>query len=311
MRHVERIAVHPSVDAFEPETLRADLGDLDREVFVLEGADQREDFDAVITLGHDERFLDPSVEWVHFISAGVDHVPLPAYEENDVAVTNSSGVHGVCMAENVVGLMVTLAHRLTVFGDDQRNHEWDPDPAWTEKFTLQGEPVTVVGLGAIGRTVAEYADRLGMRVSGVKRTPEPLEFVETVYAAEDLDEAIADARFVVLTLPLSEETKDTIAEDQLARMRGDAYLVNVSRGGVVDEAALTDALRSDRIAGAALDVFEEEPLPPESPLWDADDVVVTPHVSGAFSTYNRRIAELVRENVGHLDAGEDLRNRVV
>jgi D-2-hydroxyacid dehydrogenase (NADP+) len=308
MSTVERIGVHPSVDAFDPETLVADLEDLDWEVAVVE--DNVEAFDAVVTLGHDDAFLDPSVEWVHFISAGVDHVPLSAYADHDVAVTNSSGVHGVCMAENVVGLMTTLAHRLTVFGEDQRNHEWDPEPAWTEKFMLQGEPVTVVGLGAIGRTVAEYVNRLGMRVSGVKRTPDPFEFAETVYASEDLEEAITDARFVVLTLPLSEETRDTIADAQLAQMRDDAYLVNVSRGGVVDEAALVGALREDQIAGAALDVFEEEPLPPESPLWEMDDVVVTPHVSGAFSTYHREIADLVRENVDNLDAGVELRNRV-
>jgi D-2-hydroxyacid dehydrogenase (NADP+) len=154
------------------------------------------------------------------------------------------------------------------------------------------------------------ADALGMDVTGVKRTPTPVDHVESVYPSGDLREAISDAKFVALAVPLTDETEGMIGEPELAAMREDAVLVNVARGPVVDQSALVDALRSGGLAGAALDVFETEPLPEDSPLWELDDVVVTPHASAATRDYSTRIAALVRENARRIADGDRLGNRV-
>jgi D-2-hydroxyacid dehydrogenase (NADP+) len=150
-----------------------------------------------------------------------------------------------------------------------------------------------------------------MDVVGVKRTPTPVDGVDEVYPATDLRAALADARFVALAVPLTDRTEGLVGAAAFDAMRDDAYLVNVARGGVVDQSALVAALREDRLAGAALDVFETEPLPEDSPLWAMDDVIVTPHASAATRDYYRRVAAIVRENLRRLDAGEDLANRVV
>jgi D-2-hydroxyacid dehydrogenase (NADP+) len=150
-----------------------------------------------------------------------------------------------------------------------------------------------------------------MEVVGVKRTPTPVDHVSEVYPRSELHEAIADARFVALAVPLTDETRGLVGTDELATMCEDAVLVNVARGAVVDQAALVDALEAGDLAGAALDVFEEEPLPAESPLWEMPEVIVTPHFAAATRDYHERIAALVRENVRRIAAGESLANRVV
>jgi D-2-hydroxyacid dehydrogenase (NADP+) len=150
-----------------------------------------------------------------------------------------------------------------------------------------------------------------MRVTGVRRTPTPVEHVSTVFTPDELEAAVSDARFVALAVPLTAATEGLVGAAELDAMREDAYLVNVARGGVVDQSALTDALDSGSIAGAGLDVFEEEPLPEDSPLWGMENVVITPHAAAATVDYPDRIAALVRENVRRRDAGESLTNLVV
>lgn len=312
MKNVSRIGVHSSVDAFPPERLCETLSDIEPTVRVVGDEIERiEECDAVVTLEHRNAFLESGLTWVHAISAGVDQLPLERYQENGIVVTNSSGIHGDCMGENVVGIAVVLSHRLTVFARDQFERRWRPDVAWEEKYPLTGDQACVVGLGAIGSRVAAYLDRFGMDVVGVKRTPQSVPHVQSVYASENLHDAIADARIVVLTVPLTDETHGLIGSREFETMRDDAYLINVSRGAVVDEQALIDALEDGTIAGAGLDVFEEEPPPDDSPLWTIQDVVITPHVSGAFRTYDEAIADLIRENLTRLNEDEPLVNRVV
>jgi len=311
MTDVSRIGVHPSVSAFDPSTLVEALSDVDPPVVVLDGeSDTVADCDAVVTLEHREAFLDADLEWVHLPSAGVDHFPVERYRAAGVLVTNSSGVHSQCMAENALALMLTHAHRLGEFYEGQQEREWRREVAWREKFTLHDEPVTVVGLGAIGGTVADYAARIGMRVTGVKRTPEDRPELERVVGPGDLHDAIEGARFVVLCVPLTDETHRLISTPELERMREDAVLINISRGEVVDERALVEAIETGEIRGAALDVFEEEPLPPESPLWGMEEVYVMPHVSGAFRDYYLKVADLVRENLSRIEDGRSLVNQV-
>jgi D-2-hydroxyacid dehydrogenase (NADP+) len=306
---VSRIGIHESVSAvFPPERLADELASVDPEVSVVSD-DDLDGVDAVVTFEHRDAFLD-AVEWVHSIQAGVDRFPIAAFERRGVALTNSTGIHGESVGETVAGMMLMLARRLHQYARQQPEHRWER-PAWDEAFTLRGLTCCVVGLGTLGQGIARAADGLGMRVTGVKRTPESVEHVREVYASDDLHDAIADADFVALAVPLNDATEGFVGADEFAVMRDDAYLVNVARGPVVVEDELVAALRDGDIAGAALDVFAEEPLPADSPLWDFEDVIVTPHCAAFTRDYYRDIADLVRQNVRHLDAGEEWVNRVV
>ncbi len=306
---VTHIGVHESVSAvFPPERLADELETVDPDVSVVSD-DDLDGVDAVVTFAHSDAFLD-AVEWVHSIQAGVDRFPVEEFEHRGVVLTNSTGIHGESVGETVAGMMLSLARKLHRYAKQQSDHVWER-PEWDEAFTLRGQTCCVVGLGTLGRGVARTADGLGMRVTGVKRTVEPVEHVREVYGSDDLHDAIADADFVALTVPLTDETEGLIGADELAAMRDDAYLVNVARGPVVQQDDLVAALRDGTIAGAALDVFEEEPLPADSPLWDFEDVIVTPHCAAYTRDYYRDIADLVRQNVLHLDADEEWVNRVV
>lgn len=263
-----------------------------------------------MTFGYDDAFLDAELAWIHSILAGVDHFPLDALRARGVSLTNSSGIHGDAVGETVVGLLLSFARRLHVYRSNEADREW-AYPAWDEAFTLRGESLCVVGLGTLGQGIAARADALGMDVTGVRRTPTPVEHVETVFTPDELREAVAGARFVALAVPLTDRTEGLVGEAEFDAMREDAVLVNVARGGVVDQSALVAALRDGGVAGAALDVFAEEPLPEDSPLWEMENVLVTPHAAAANRDYYRRVERLVRENVRRLDAGEGLANQVV
>jgi D-2-hydroxyacid dehydrogenase (NADP+) len=206
--------------------------------------------------------------------------------------------------------MLSFARRLHVYRDAQRESRWHDEP-YDAPFTLADERVCVVGLGTLGRGVADRAAALGMSVHGVRRSGDPVENVERVVTPDRLHEAVADARFVVLATPLTEETRGLVGAEELAAMRADAVLINVARGAVVEESALVDALESGAIAGAGLDTFVEEPLPADSPLWDFEEVVVTPHSAAMTNRYHEDVAALVRENLERVRAGEPMTNRVV
>lgn len=308
---IARIGIHGSVAELFPPSLLADaLGDLDVDVRVVETRAVLGDCDALVTFGYDPGFLEADLDWIHVVLAGVDHFPLAALRGRGVTVTNSTGIHGDSVGETVAGYMLSFARRLHVHRSNEPVRGWEY-PDWDEAFTLHGESLCVVGLGTLGRGIAARADALGMRVSGVKRTPKPVDHVESVYAPAALHDAVRDARFVALAVPLTEATEALFGAPEFAAMREDAYLVNVARGGVVDQDALVAALDAGDLAGAALDVFAEEPLPEDSPLWDAPNVIVTPHAAGANREYYRRVERLVRENLRRLEADEALANRVV
>ncbi|MFB6163845.1 MAG: D-2-hydroxyacid dehydrogenase [Haloarculaceae archaeon] len=310
---IERLAVHDSVAPLCPPDALADaLAELDATVEVVgddaaADADVMADYDAVVTLEHREAFL--AVPWVHLVVVGTSQIPVAAYRDAGVALTNSAGFQGDAVGETVLAFMLAFARGVRQYVAAQERHEWEP-LAPEEVFTLEGESLCVVGLGNLGRGIAARADAVGMTVTGVRRDPDPVEHVQAVYAADDLHEALADARFVALAVPLTDDTRDLIGAAELAAMREDAYLVNVARGDVVTEDALVHALADDGIAGAALDVFEREPLPSESPLWDLESVVITPHRASLSADYYREVAAIVRENAAALRAGGALRNRV-
>jgi len=304
------IGIHDSIDAlFPPRVLAERLDDVDAEVRVV-ATDAVEGVDALVTFEYHDAFIDADLDWIHSVQAGIDRFPLDRLAEAGITLTNSTGTHGDTVGETVAGLMLSFARRLHEFRSKQERREW----AWAEwdaPFSLSGSSVCVVGLGTLGRGIAARADALGMRVTGVKRTPTPVDHVETVHPSSELREAISEAKFVALAVPLTDATEGLIGAEELAAMRDDAVLVNVARGGVVDQPALVDALQEDRLGGAALDVFETEPLPQDSPLWGMDEVIVTPHSAAATRDYPDRMAALVRENVRRIDAGERLANTVV
>ena len=180
-----------------------------------------------------------------------------------------------------------------------------------EVFELAGKTLLLVGLGAIGQHTAQVAAALGMRVLGVRRTAsEPFPGIEHVAGIESLHDLLPEADFVVLMTPLTPATRGLIGERELRLMKRDAYLVNVARGGVVDEAALVNALRAGWIAGAGLDVFEHEPLPPDSPLWEMTNVIITGHYAGVTPAYDVRAFEVFLDNLRRYRAGQPLRNVV-
>ncbi|MFH5797512.1 D-2-hydroxyacid dehydrogenase [Haladaptatus sp. CMAA 1911] len=309
---ISHLGIHESVGAIFPaEQLREELSALDPTVVVVaDGDDALSDCDALVTFAHRDAFLDADLEWVHSIQAGYDRFPLDEFGDAGIVLTNSTGIHGTSVGETVLGTMLEIARRLHRFSRQQVAHEWNR-PDWDEPFTLQHESICVVGLGTLGQGIAKRADAIGMQVTGVRRSAESVPHVRTVYANEDLHEAVSNARFVALATPLTEETEGLMDEAAFEAMRNDAYFINVSRGDCADQDALVAAVRDGEIAGAALDVFEEEPLPEDSPLWDMDDAIVTPHAAAAEVDYYRHIAELVRENTQHIDADEELTNRVV
>jgi phosphoglycerate dehydrogenase-like enzyme len=254
------------------------------------------------------RALAPRLRWVQLLHAGVDGVWQPYLADPDLVVTTVSGTHPIAMTEFVLGVLLYFAKRLGAFREQQIRHEWRK--AVVDE--LHGATVTIVGYGKIGQVLAETLRGLGMQVVGVRRTPDPAAStppaVAAVYGPNDLRCALAEARYVVSILPRTPETEGFWTDRTFALLPPGAVFVNVGRGRTVDEAALLRALRTGRLAGAGLDVFAAEPLPPDSPLWDEPNVLVVPHTGSETIHYTDRALAIVADNLCRFAAGEPLRN---
>jgi glyoxylate/hydroxypyruvate reductase A len=242
--------------------------------------------------------------WLQAMGAGVDWA-LVAELPPHVVVTRAPGVFGPWMAEYVLGWCAFVTQRIETYRTAQRDHRWIQTVL---PGRLRGSTLLVVGLGDVGRAIARHASAVGMRVLGVSRTGTPVRGVARVYRSRELRRALAAADWVVLAVPLTPATRGLLGPAELAAMKPSAWLLNVARGAVVDETALIEALRRRAIAGAVLDVFATEPLPPAHPLWDLDNVVVTPHISGPSTP--EEIAPVFAENLTRYLAGRPLRHVV-
>ena len=248
----------------------------------------------------------PNLRWIHTISAGVDHLLFPELRESDAILTNASGVFNIPIAETVMAYILAVVKRLPEFWAHQREHRWEKLPL----RELRGLTVGIVGMGDIGTEVARLCRAFGMRVLGLRRRPAPSDLADEVLPPDRLQDLLARSDFVVIAVPLTAETRGMIGRAELAAMKPDAWLVNISRGAIVDEEALVEALREGRIGGACLDVFAQEPLPPESPLWDMPNVIITPHNSWSSPHIEEREIALFLENLRRYVAGEPLLNVV-
>lgn len=252
-------------------------------------------------------FAQPTVRWFHSASAGVDQALGDALRAHPAVLTNGRGVFDAPVAETVLAYILMAVKRMPEFLRQQQARQW-------HRLALRevaGLTVGLVGMGHIGSEIAQRCHALGMRVIATRRNPDRGDpHVERMLPSEQLGELLATSDFVVLAVPLTAETEGLIGAEQLRRMRSDAWLINIARGSVVQTDALLTALREGWIAGAALDVFDPEPLPEESPLWGLENVILTPHNTWSTPHFHAREAALFIENLRRFLRDEPLRNVV-
>jgi phosphoglycerate dehydrogenase-like enzyme len=266
---------------------------------------------AVISGHVDDRFLRaPHLRWVHCDAAGLERSASPAVFEQGLQVTSSSGRTAPALAEHCLFFMLAFAYRFTDFLAAQRDHQWGI-PGQDELRGLVGRTVGIVGLGNTGRALALRCQALGMRVLGHRRRAVETPGVDVLTATdrgEGIDDLLRESDFVVLAVPLSDTTHHLIGARELGLMKPGAVVVNIARGSVIDEAALLETLRAGTILGAGLDVFETEPLPAKSPLWDLPNVLITPHLTPTVPDRTGNSLAIVLENARRYRAGEPLVN---
>jgi len=269
---------------------------------------------AVIQAGHwsDELWkAAPRLKWVQSGGAGVERFMTPDFLASPVILTNAQGVYAVPIADHVMAFVLHFSRRFNDLVRKQIAHEWEE---WEERRSsdeLCEKTLGVIGLGGIGSEVAKRAKAFGMRVIATRRRPEsPLQYADEVRGPDEMAWLLRESDFVALCSALTHETRHLIGEQELKLMKPTAYLVNIGRGGLVDEQALVLALRASEIAGAGLDVFEHEPLPADSPLWDMPNVMITPHDAGSSPRSHERFMGLFVENLRRFVAGEQLLNVV-
>lgn len=233
--------------------------------------------------------------WIHFLSAGVEKIWGMGLDKPGLLLSKSSGVNSVPMSEYAIGAMLHFAKQFGRFQEQGREARWER--TWLDELT--GKRVAVLGLGHVGQAVAARARAFDMSVVGTLRHPRPMQGITRVVAPERTRELLVDADYLVVCLPLTANTRGFVDDELLAALKPGAVLIDISRGGVVNANAIIHALESGCLKGAALDVFEQQPLPKDSPLWNRDDILVTPHVSGTTPCYLERALSIFLENLSN------------
>jgi len=301
--------------AWFPERLRAEFPQLDVTQITSGDRLSQELSDAAILFGGSfgpENVREAKqLRWIHSPAAAVHDLLFPELVNSEIVLTNARDVHGVVVAEQVMAMMFALARRIPESVRFQVKHTWGQATLTGQHrlpHELGGATLGLVGLGSIGRNVAQRASAMGMKVIAVREhadRPKP-EHVDEVLPTSQLNELLSRSDYIVLSPPVTPATRGMIGRAQLAAMKKDGYLINVGRGPLVDEAALIEALRERQIAGAALDVFDQEPLPPESPLWDLENLLITPHTGGMTDKMWDRHYSIFADNLRRFQSGQPL-----
>lgn len=250
----------------------------------------------------------PRLEWIHALTTGYENLLAMDSLRPEVALSNSRGIHGPQMAELAILLMMSLSRNATQMMRNQQSASWD---RWDQPLLFQ-KTVCIVGVGVIGEGLAARCGPFGMRVTGVSDGRSEVAGFDHIYPRRAIRDAVAEADFVVVVVPHSPETHHIINGDVISAMKPSGILVNIARGGCVDEDALVDHLRAGTIAGAGLDVFQTEPLPKDSPFWAMPNVVITPHIGGMSDIYHEQVLPIVADNLDRYDreGARGLINRV-
>ena len=250
-----------------------------------------------------------NLKWLQLHSAGADRYANKDYYCNkEVRVTNMSGVFGLPIAEHVFAMMLSFNRNLQEYAYQKLEHRWNGIDGTRDFY---GATLGIIGLGDIGNEIAKRAKAFGARVLAVKRTKTDMpEYVDELYLTENMDEVLKQSDYVVLALPSTGKTKGIITEEKLRIMKPGAFLVNIGRGALIDQDALIKALSEHWIAGAGIDVTTPEPLPQDSKLWDAPNLILTPHTSGGSPTNDQRRFNIFIENLNHYLKNETLKNVV-
>lgn len=252
----------------------------------------------------------PRLRWVHSLGAGIESLTaIPELVDSEVIVTNTRGAHAPCIADHTFALLLALSRQIVKVAEDQRQSTWKRPGLTASLRELSGSTMVVVGMGSIGRAIAKRAAAFDMRVLGVDLIPGAISVgVEAVWGLDRLDEALGQADVLVLAVPITQSTRGLIDGCRLGLLPQDAYVLAVSRGGIIDEAALISALEAGRIGGAGLDVLALEPPPQDSPIWTTPNLILSPHCSGVSRQTRERVRSMTKENVRRFVAGEPLAN---
>ncbi|NHC40465.1 D-2-hydroxyacid dehydrogenase [Bacillus sp. MM2020_1] len=240
--------------------------------------------------GLEEYCLTPEskLKWFQSWSAGIDYLPLQEMNSRDLYLTSANGVHAYPISETIFGLMLALTRKIHTYVKNQQTKTWHHAHMGLE---MHEKTIGIIGVGTIGNETAKIAKAFGMRVLGVRHSGKPADYVDEMFTPDQLGQLLPICDYVVVTLPLTKETYQLFGADQFKQMKSSAFFINIGRGEIVVEADLIQALMEGTIAGAGLDVFEAEPLSPDSTFWEMENVIVTPHTSGATEHYNQRVIE--------------------
>jgi phosphoglycerate dehydrogenase-like enzyme len=252
---------------------------------------------------------EPLLKWIQTTSAGVDRTLTPQITASKVVMTNVSGMHVVPISEMVFSLILSFAKNLSRYFENQKGKKWQRYPS----EILDGKTLGILGLGHIGRRIAKLGKAYGMRVVATRRHVRKVSRardVDVVYPREQIGQLLAESDYIVDCLPYTPETDKIIGETEIRRMKPTAFLVNIGRGGTIDEEALIRALQEKRIGGVGLDTFEREPLPLASPLWEMPNVIITPHMSGWTDDYLTKATAIFVDNLKRYVEGKRLFNVV-
>lgn len=267
-------------------------------IFVTYGEDLKADHLAKAT----------NLKWIMVLSAGVERLPFKQIADRKILVTNSRGIHKIQMAEYTISMLLQVYRQEKHFIESEKQIKWDKSVRPNE---ISGQTLLVLGTGAIGQEIARISKAFHIKTVGISRSGRAVEYFDEVHTMDNLNNQLLEADFLVSVLPSTEETRYLLKADHFKRMKDSAVFVNIGRGDLVDSNVLLNAVQEKEIAHAVLDVFEQEPLPADSPFWKEPNITVTPHISGSSPNYMSRALAIFQDNLDKFQNGEtDFQNTV-